>query len=108
MNELSELARSPTAEYANAQPWVQIRPLDKSNDGRTLQFGEALHIPRQVAECARGNLHAMLWKCGSQMGSQERLEVQRRKAAGQLDIKSGRFCWWITLQGLEGFDEFHG
>jgi hypothetical protein len=42
------------------------------------------------------------------MGSQERLEVQRRKAAGQLDIKSGRFCWWIMLQGLEGFDEFHG
>jgi hypothetical protein len=82
LNDLCELAWSPTTEYANAQPRIQVLPLNNRYDGRTAQLRGALYVPSQVAEGARKNLHAMLWKRGSKMRRQERLEVQRRKAAG--------------------------
>src|SRR5215472_3325719 len=84
-NDIGERLNAPAASSAEAQPRIEITPLDDSNRAVGALLPGSLNVPLEVTIQAGTYAYVMGWEARSQMRLNEGQQVQRREAAEKMD-----------------------
>ena len=84
-NDIGEGLNPPATRSAEAQPRIEITPLDDGNRPIAALLPGSLNVPLEVPVQAGIYAYVVGWEARSQMRLNEGLEMQRREAAQKMD-----------------------